>query len=76
MLQKGRANRPMGEGHFASKLTGEDVLLIRQLYSHGMGQPEIARRMGITRGYVSNITRGAAWKHLLPPEKRKDAPTR
>lgn len=53
-----------GVRHPLSKLTDEDVLKIRELYSQGLTQQEIANQFGITRSVVGNIHHGRTWAHL------------
>lgn len=50
-----------GEAAVASKLTHDDVLAIRKLYSEGHLQKEIASVFSISQHHVSDIVRGKVW---------------
>lgn len=63
MVLKGRQRSRTGSDHANSKLTEADVLNIR---SDRRTHKVIAMDYGVSRGLVSLIKRGAAWKHTLP----------
>lgn len=54
MHERGRANP-------ASKITAEQVVLIRQRRAAGARQKDLAEQFGITDGQVSMIVRGLRW---------------
>lgn len=68
-----------GESHPRSKLCEADVRRVVALARSGIGQHEIARRIGVSRSCVSLIAAGVNWKHLnldlsgLPPAGRHQA---
>lgn len=56
-----RGRTSMGERHTSSKLTGENVLWIRQ---SNLSHREIAKIFGVTHKTVGDILRGRTWKQL------------
>lgn len=65
MARKGRGGRSHGTSHYCAKLTDDQVIEIRKLYSAGkFNQYELAPLFGVSRGMISKIVRGASWKHL------------
>ena len=55
----------LGEKHWSTKLTENDVLEIRRLYSTGnYTQDKIGLMYGIARSTVSGITERRRWKHI------------
>jgi len=62
-LQKERHCR--GSSHGMSKLSEDDVIEIRRLYSTGdFLQREIAEKYGVCKQTISAIVRGQTWRHL------------
>lgn len=64
--RKGRASKKtkvFGESHGQSKLREKDALKIRNLRGK-LPQVKIARKFKISQSQVSDIQRGASWKHL------------
>jgi len=60
---KGRMAR--GERHWKSKVSQEEVIEIRALFSEGkLLQREIGLRFGIDQTHVSRIIRKKNWKHI------------
>lgn len=51
-----------GEKNGQSKLTSVQVAQIRDLRRQGLTQSEVASRFGVTRGQISHIELGIAWK--------------
>jgi DNA-binding XRE family transcriptional regulator len=51
----------------ASKLTGEQVIEIRERYAteRGLSQPMLAREYDVSKNTISNILNGTTWRHLL-----------
>ena len=56
--------RWLGEDHYASKLTENDVLNIRRFYSEGISQAKLAAQFGVCQPNISDIVRGKKWKHI------------
>ena len=68
-MRKGRHG--IGSKNGASKLTEAQVSRMRRLYDKyrrhgGMIQRELAKKFGVSRVLVSDITRGKTWKHVTP----------
>ncbi len=61
-INKGR--HPKGESHCFSKLTEDDIRLIRSLYLGGFTQGYIAGKFGIDQTNVSLIVTKKSWKHI------------
>ncbi len=57
-----RGNR--GEEHYITKLTPDDIRLIRALYTDGIFQKEIAAKFEICQPVVSDIVNFVTWKHV------------
>jgi HNH endonuclease/Helix-turn-helix domain len=53
-----------GSVHPHSKLTEEQVLQIRKLYSEGMTGAAIARLFGLTKSTACRIVKRKAWTHI------------
>lgn len=53
-----------GENHPSSKLTADDVRLIRSKIAAGIKKAEIARQMGISSGMVTMIDKRRRWASL------------
>ena len=63
-IDKGR-NRPRrGEDNHYSKLTAEDVIVIRKMAKEGKRQQDIAQRFGIAKQTVSCIVCRRSWAHI------------
>jgi DNA-binding CsgD family transcriptional regulator len=62
--RKGRNDRRSGERHPMSRLTADEVREVRHLKESGVSAPEIARRFGVSRQYVYDLTTGRRWAHL------------
>lgn len=58
------SNRPNGGKHHNSKLTELDVAEIRNLYSNGMRQADLAAMFHTPQTNISKIVRGKAWAHV------------
>lgn len=63
-LQKGRGNRPAGEGHYASKLSAAAVRAIRAAKANGERSVVVAQRFGIHESAVNSIARRAIWRSV------------
>jgi len=64
--------RPFYQGNRrAAKLTGEQVLEIRERYAteHGCSQARLSREYGVTTNTIANIVNGLTWQHLLRDEE-------
>lgn len=55
---------PSGEGHWAARLTTEDVLAIRRRVKAGEVQLQLAREFGLTAAAINNIVKRRAWAHV------------
>ena len=53
-----------GEAVHTSKLSEEDVRMIRFLAQSGQGVRELGRRYGVAHSTVRKIVNGEAWRHL------------
>ncbi len=62
MVRKGRNQH--GETHSNAKLTAAQVAEIRERRKEGAPQEDLARQFGISRGHVSGIVNGHAWKDV------------
>jgi len=58
------SNRLRGESHPRAKLTSEQVLEIRDLYSKGFSTNIIARNYKISTWNVEEICKRKTWTHL------------
>jgi len=58
------SNRLRGESHPRAKLTTEQVLQIRDLYSKGFSTNVIARNFKISTWNVEEICKRKTWTHL------------
>ena len=58
------SNRLRGESHPRAKLTSEQVLQIRDLYSKGFSSNVIARNFKISTWNVEEIVKRKTWTHL------------
>lgn len=61
-IKKGRDYRPRGNDHPNSKVSSEDVDVIRRLRSYNLALKEIAAKFGLSFQHVSAIARGVSWK--------------
>lgn len=57
--------RQLGENHWNSKLTAEQVREIRKLYKAGFSHKLIARNFKISTWNVRELGLEKTWKHLL-----------
>jgi hypothetical protein len=53
-----------GEGNPHARLTEHQVLAIIELVAQGVEGILLAQAVGVSRGTISNIARGKAWRHL------------
>jgi hypothetical protein len=56
--------RPQGSGHYAAKLTDEEVGVIRRGLAAGAQVNLVARRFGVHRRTIQKIARGQTWSHV------------
>jgi len=54
-----------GEKHGNAKLTNKDILWIRELYTAGCRQENIASKFNIDQTNVSCIVNNKTWKHIV-----------
>lgn len=57
-------NPPRGEKQGKSKLTNNDVIEIRNLYSMGVLQKDIAKKFDVSAKQISVIARKIQWAHI------------
>lgn len=62
-LAQGEYSR--GSAHGRSKLTEEQVRLLRVAYLQGQNVAEIARQFNISRDTANKAARGITWKHVI-----------
>lgn len=55
---------PEGEKHYATKLTANDVLTIRQLHSEGVSLQALAVEYGLNKSTVWAIVNRRSWRHV------------
>lgn len=63
MVERGRCNKrdQSGENNGASKLTSEQIEIIRRRIARGETNVRIAKDFGVTHSMISRIRRGKAW---------------
>lgn len=60
-----------GSKHHKAKLTDNDIMNIRKLYSSGeYTQKQLGKLFGVTQTNISNIVIGIGWKHIPNPTSR------
>lgn len=59
-VKRGRNGYRVGDSHHNARLTDHEVEVMRQLRSGGMRVRDIARKFGVTKGYVSKVLRHLA----------------
>ena len=65
MDKKGRrALAPRGQSHYASKLSEDDVRVIRQMLRDGHSAASVATGFGVASSVISEIKTGKAWKSV------------
>ena len=63
MVSKGR--HPYGEQHGRSKLTAEQVAVIRARYAAGgVGAPRLAAEYGVAVKTMQHVLTGRSWRHI------------
>jgi hypothetical protein len=75
-MSKGNPNpvNAFGKGNNrGAKLTGQQVLALRQLYADGATQGSLARRYGISVNQIGRIVRGESWTQYQMIETRQEA---
>ena len=60
-IRKGRAKKPKGEKHWASKLTENQAIYIK---SNSLPVNVLAKKYNVTKDTICNIQKGRTWKHL------------
>ena len=63
MVDRGRS--PRGEASGLSKISDQDVVIIRKAWALGASQKDIACELGISQPAVSDIVNRKTWRHLL-----------
>ena len=64
MIVKGRGNKLKGEQHWRSKLTDEQVRIIKSYPKYWGSDTELAKRFNISQPTVWGIRSGKRWKHI------------
>lgn len=64
MIDKGRAVRLNGTQLPQSKLTDDEIQIIRKKYDDGMSQGALARLYGTNQSTISRAINGLTWKHV------------
>ena len=59
--QKRRKQQPKGEAHANAKQTKESVILIKDLYAHGVSQEAIAKLLQVSQSGISKIILGTSY---------------
>lgn len=54
-----------GEKHYNSKLTEDDVRIIKKAMKDGKPTKQFAKVYGVSRATVRDIVRGKTWKHII-----------
>lgn len=60
----GNGTSNQGSRHGRSKLTENQIPLIRKMHADGYTQQEIADSLGVTRANIAFITQGKTWRHV------------
>ena len=55
--KRGFETYPTGQKHHNARITDHEVELVRQLRRDGMSVRDVAAKMGISKGYVSRLSR-------------------
>lgn len=53
-----------GENHPRSKLTKEDVFLIKELFKKGETVTSLSQQFGVSKSAINSILKGRTWGHL------------
>ncbi len=62
---KGRANHAKGTDHGMTKLSEDQVSVVKGLLAVGVSTRELARRLNIHRSTILDIKSGRTWKHHI-----------
>lgn len=63
MMRKGRNAQPKGDQVKHSKLTSQQVRIIREVFAGGgISKAELARQYGVDRSHMCRILKGTNWK--------------
>lgn len=54
-----------GINHYLSKITSDDVRLIRKLKKDGLSDRDIAKKFNVTRNCITQVIKKQTWKHVL-----------
>lgn len=71
MRERGRDRHVRGSENHNSKLTEEDVVLIRTLRASGVSLTDLAARFGMQKGHICGICVGNDWRHVGGPITRE-----
>jgi HNH endonuclease len=66
--RKGRNKFPrnIGEENPHARLTEAQVREIRQIYNPSVRLSVLAKKYGVTKSAIHEVTKGRVWKHILP----------
>lgn len=75
-IAKGReaAHVRKGAGHWASKLTKQDVIAVRFLLAMGHRKVDLARAFGVSGTAIRYVEIGKNWGHFRPPAATAEFP--
>jgi hypothetical protein len=60
----GPTEPPRGERHHLTKLTADDVRVIRHRHREGESTRKLGREYGMAGGSIHRIVTGATWGHV------------
>ena len=64
MQSTNKSNSRRGENHPRAKLTNEQVMQIRDLYSKGFSTSVIARNYKVSKWNIEEIVKKHTWTHI------------
>lgn len=63
--QRRRRQQPKGEKHVNAKQTKESIILIKDLYAHGVSQEAIAKLLQVSQSGISKIILGTSYVETI-----------
>lgn len=63
-VKRNRCRNPVGSQVVISKLTENDIPVVRQLLADGLSQDVVAKRFGVSQVAISQIALGKTWRHV------------
>lgn len=64
VTSRSKITRPRGEQQGSSKLTDDNVRLIRNLHSRKMFMSVIAKQFGVSASAIEHVIHGITWRHV------------